>query len=175
MSLIIKDTHSRRELREIKRLYKKAFPRCERKPFSMIMRMRRAGKCDILHLSDSDGFLGLCITVSGEGIVLIDYFAVNEERRGRGHGSLMMREVIKRYTGWGIFLEIERPMGDGGITDRRLSFYLRQGYLELGVSARLFGIDMILLGINCTLDFDAYREFYCKNIGEFARSHITRI
>ena len=141
----------------------------------MIMRMRKQGKCDVWYFRDEGGFLGLGITVKDDGLVLIDYFAVAEGRRGTGKGSLMMKELIKQYTGWGIFLEIERPLGDGGVTDRRLSFYLRAGYRELGVSARLFGVDMILLGIDSSLDFEGYREFYCRNIGEFARKHITEI
>ena len=171
----IKEKLSFFELLQIKRLYKSAFPRKERKPFSMIMRMRKKGKCDVLHFSDGEGFLGLTVTVRGEGIVLVDYFAVADGRRGEGRGSLMMRKLIERYTGWGIFLEIERPLGDGGVTDRRLSFYLRAGYRELGVSVCLFGVDMILLGINCELNFDGYRDFYCRNIGEFARRFITEL
>ena len=35
------------EYLRIKKLYKKAFPRCERKPFSIIKRMKSAGKTDI--------------------------------------------------------------------------------------------------------------------------------
>ncbi len=175
MSVALKNKQTRRELGRIKKLYKSAFPLSERKPFSMILKMRKRGKSDIWHFSDEDGFLGLATTVRGEGTVLIDYFAVSEERRGSGAGSAMMRELIKQYTGWGIFLEIERPQGDGGVTDRRLAFYERAGYSKMDVAVKLFGVDMILLGIDCELDFEEYRDFYCRNIGTFAYSHIKEL
>ena len=174
MNFSVTDTLTHRQLREVKRLYRRAFPKEERKPFSVILKLRKAGKCDILHFSSGKEFLGLAITVKGDGLVLVDYFAVEEGKRGSGIGSAMMREVLQRYTGMGVFLEIEEPKGDGGVTDRRLSFYKRAGYSELSVSVKLFGVDMILLGVECSLCFEDYRAFSCENIGRFAYNHIKK-
>ena len=175
MKLSVTDNPTRKEMREVKRLYRRAFPKSERKPFSMILKLRKAGKCDILHFSEDSGFRGLAITVKGDGLVLVDYFAVAEGKRGVGIGGEMMRMLLSRYTGMGVFLEIEEPKGDGGVTDRRLSFYERAGFRDLSVSVKLFGVDMILLGVDCTLGFESYRAFYCDNIGRFAYNHIKKI
>ena len=175
MQINVTDTLTRGQMRKIKRLYRRAFPKEERKPFGIILKLRKMGKCDILCFSSENKFLGLAITVKEEGLVLIDYFAVAEGKRGMGIGSAMMEKLLSRYTGKGVFLEIEKPKGDGGITDKRLAFYKRAGYTELSVSVKLFGVDMILLGIDCSLDFYGYRDFYCRNIGQFAFSHIEKI
>ena len=46
---------------------------------------------------------------------------------------------------------------------------------ELGTAAKLFGVDMELLGYDCSLTFDEYREFYRTNYGEFAAKNIRHI
>ena len=175
MRIRITDKLTGRQMREVKKLYQRAFPKEERKPFALILKLRREGRCEILHFSLDNEFLGLAITIRGEGLVLVDYFAVTEERRGQGVGSLMMEEVLERYTGMGVFLEIECPKGDGGLTDRRLEFYRRAGYRELSVRVKLFGVDMILLGVRCTLSFEEYLDFYCKSVWHLAYKHIFNL
>ena len=39
--------------------------------------------------------------------------------------------------------------------------------------ANLFGVNMELLGVNCQLSFEEYRDFYLNNYGRFAYDHIT--
>ena len=162
----------------IKRLYRRAFPKCERKPFSIIKEMSAKGKSDIWYFSDKDGFAGLITTINGSDTVLIDYLAVNEKRRGQGLGSEMLRLFFEKYSDFGIFLEIERPdesAKNNGERLRRREFYLRAGLTPMNTYAKLFGVDMELLGLNCQLDFDSYRNFYLKNYGKFAYDHISKI
>ena len=163
---------------QIKRLYREAFPKCERKPFSIIKKMTKAGKSDIWYFSDEDGFAGLITTINGSDTVLIDYLAVCRKRRGKGLGSEMLRLFFEKYSDFGVFLEIERPDEKAENNEERLrrrEFYLRAGFTPMNTYAKLFGVDMELLGVNCQLDFDSYRNFYLTNYGRFAYDHISKI
>lgn len=162
----------------IKRLYKKAFPKEERKPFSIILKMQKKGKTDLWYFEEDGRFLGMAATINGEDEVLIDYFAVSGKMRSLGYGTRMLKELVAHYSPRGVFLEIERPSEDAENQEQRLrrkDFYLRAGFVEMGTSAKLFGVDMELLGIGCRLDFDEYRNFYLENYGRFAYDNIKQL
>ena len=159
-------------------LYREAFPKYERKPFSVIKKLEMEGRGDVLYLEENGRFLGMATTVRRGDLVLIDYFAVRRKIRGQGFGSRMLREIIDRYTPRGVFLEIERISDDAPNREereRRKKFYERLGFSSMGVFVELFGVPMELLGYNTTLTFSEYLDFYTENIGEFARKHIKEL
>ena len=163
------------EFIKIKKLYKKAFPRSERKPFSLIKRMQKLGKTDIWYFSDKKGFLGFATTINSPDIILIDYFTVLGKRRGAGNGTKMLKSLIGHYSGRGIFLEIEIPDERAENYEERIKrkrFYMNAGLSPMNTKAKLFGVDMELMGIGCSLDFDEYRNFYKDNYGVFAYNNI---
>ena len=167
-----------KELFEIKRLYRKAFPKCERKPFSLIMKWYKKGKSDIWYFCDEKGFLGFSTTINGEREILIDYFTVDEKRRGNGNGTKMIKALLENYAPLGVFLEIE--MLDEKADNytqrvRRRKFYLAAGLEPLGTYAKLFGTDMELLGVRCSMDYEKYRSFYLENYGKFAYDNIKKV
>ena len=161
----------------IRLLYQEAFPRCERKPFSIIREMAKRGKTDLWYFEDDDGYAGLCATINGTDKILIDYLAVAKKRRGTGVGSRMLSALLDHYKDYGVFLEIEE-LDESADNDaervRRKEFYLRAGLVPMDTHVKLFGVDMELLGKNCHLDFDEYREFYLNNYGKSAYDHITK-
>ena len=162
---------------KIKGLYRRAFPKCERKPFSIIRKMQKKGKSDIWYFEDETGFLGLATTINSDSIVLIDYFAVTERQRGKGKGAKMLKALISHYAGKAVFLEIEIPYESAeNFAERvkRKNFYINAGLTPMGTTAKLFGVDMELLGVGCTLNFDEYRNFYLENYGKFAYDNITK-
>ena len=166
------------ELLRIKRLYKCAFPIEERKPFSIIRKMQKKGKTDLWYFEDNGKFIGMAATINGEGEILIDYFAVAERARGQGLGTAMLKALIEHYKPKGVFLEIEIPYEHSKNylqRMRRKEFYLRAGLYEMGTRAKLFGVDMELLGVGCNFDFDEYRDFYLVNYGRFAYDNIEKI
>ena len=159
-------------------LYLSAFPKCERKPFSTIHKMQKNGKTDLWYAKKNGRFAGFGTTINGSDIVLLDYFAIAKNRRGKGIGSQMLSELRNLYPGKGFFLEIEKVYPDAQNfeeTSRRKQFYLSNGMKEMGTDAKLFGIDMELLGFDCQLSFDEYRDFYRTNYGEFAAENIRHI
>ena len=162
----------------LKRLYRRAFPIEERKPFSIIMKMQRLEKSDVWYFEEGGAFLGLATTINGADRILIDYFAVSEKERGKGNGRKMLKALIDHYSPKGVFLEIEIPYEDSKNYQeriRRKSFYLGVGLVEMGTRAKLFGVDMELLGTGFSMTFDEYRSFYLENYGRFAYDNIKPV
>jgi len=159
----------------IYRLYQSAFPASEKKPFSMIVSMHKKGKSDVWYCEKDGKFAGLVITINGADKILIDYLAVNGKRRGQGLGSGILQAMRQIYAGKGVFLEIEIVDENAENYEerkRRKQFYLANGMTEMNVFVELFGVDMELLGYDCSLTFEEYREFYRTNYNEWAASHI---
>lgn len=158
------------------RLYLTSFPRPERKPLSVILNMYRRGKTDVWCILEKGMFLGFAATLNGDGLIMLDYFAVEKRHRGRGVGTAALRGILKLYRDQGFFLEIERPTEDApnrAEREKRKQFYLACGLQPLNVRANVFGISMELLGTNCSLDFPRYHAFYRDNYTPRALAHIT--
>ncbi len=157
------------------RLYRSAFPREERKPFTIIRRMFREGKTDVWCICREDKFCGMATTVNGRGLILLDYLAVDNQVRGQGVGSEALAMLQQRYAGCGLFVEIESTREAGPDQSQRLrrkAFYRRGGMEPLGVRADVFGVKMELMGSRCRLDFEGYRGFYEEFYSPWAAKHI---
>jgi GNAT superfamily N-acetyltransferase len=160
----------------IRLLYRRAFPRYERKPFKIIRNMQREGRTDVW-LAEKDGrFAGLAATINSDAVILLDYLAVHEKLRDQGVGSAMLQALLTLYEGRGLFVEIEAADRDDpdGFKARRKAFYLRNGLSDMHVIAILFGVRMELLGRGCAMDFDGYRAFYHDHYNAWAAEHVVR-
>ena len=163
---------------KIYRLYKKAFPKNERKPFSIIRFMQKKGKTDVWYLENDGTFVGFTTTINGSDLILLDYLAVDEKNRGKGIGTEMLKLLRKQYKGKGVFLEIEQLCADAPNAEeriRRKRFYISCGMRELNVYAHVFGVEMELLGWDCAMNYDDYQSFYRDNYGEFAAGNIKMV
>ena len=160
-------------------LYRKAFPREERKPFSIIVNMHCKGKTDVWLLRKDGRFAGFATTINAENLILLDYLAVSEKMRGSGVGSAALHQLRTSYAGKGLFVEIESTCEKNAENPeeraRRKQFYIGNGMQPMNVFARVFGVEMELLGYDCTLDFAQYREFYRTQYSEFAAKNILPV
>ena len=160
------------------RLYVAAFPASERKPFSVICKMWRAGKTQVFCIRQNGMFAGMLTTIQSPDLILLDYFAVAENMRGKGVGTAALREFLSQNPDTGIFLEIEstKEAGPGGESrEKRKQFYENCGLKSLNVYAEVFGVPMELLGRGCKLDFDGYYAFYRDQYSPWAAKHIRRM
>lgn len=158
------------------RLYKSAFPASERKPFSIIVNMYHKGRSDVWCIESGGKFAGLAMTINGESLVLLDYFAVDQTRRGEGIGSAALGQLQKIYGGKGLIVEIESTLEPADNRDERLRrkrFYLSNGMRELNVTPILFGVKMELLGSGCQLDFEGYQAFYRDHYSPWAAKNVV--
>ena len=162
---------------EIYKLYQKAFPRSEKKPFSMIFKMYRKGITDVWRFTRNGKFAGLIITINGENHILLDYLAVDEQQRGTGIGSEILQLMRNHYAGKGVFLEIEsvyEACDNNAERVRRKHFYEKSGMTSMEVFVWLFGVKMELMGFDCRLSFEEYHDFYRDNYNQWAADHIQK-
>ncbi len=169
---------SEAEWSELEMLYRSAFPDNERKPFEMIREKYRQNVTDVWVIEDAEEFSGFAITMNGEDLVLLDYFAICEEKRGQGLGGKSLQALQELYRGKRFFLEVESlkvPADNMEERCRRKQFYLGNGMKELGVYAKLFGVEFELLGYECEVDFQAYFSLYDKVYGKYASQFLEEL
>ena len=156
-------------------LYRRSFPRSERKPFGIILKKYRAGMTDIWCIQQLGHFLGFAATMNSPRLVMLDYLAISKKHRDRGIGTAAMKQLMDRYSDRGFLLEIESPFEPGPdriLRQKRKQFYVNCGMEPLGIMAQVFGVNMELLGKNCRLTFDDYRNFYRDFYRPQAAKHI---
>lgn len=156
-------------------LYRRSFPRAERKPFLTILKKYRSGMTDIWCILEDSRFLGFAATMNSPKLVMLDYLAVSPNCRGQGIGTVAMKELMARYADREFILEIESPYEPGpdqGLRQKRKQFYVNCGMKPLHVMAEVFGIRMELLGQNTDIDFQRYRDFYHDFYMPWAAKHI---
>lgn len=164
-----------RQWTDIYTLYQKAFPKSEKKPFWLIVKMVRKGSSHVWRFTRNGEFAGLIITINGEKHILLDYLAVEESRRGTGIGTEILQLMRSHYAGKGIFLEIESVYEDCGNREQRIRrkhFYEKCGMTSMEVFVWLFGVKMELMGFDCRLSYEDYHAFYRDNYNRWAADHI---
>lgn len=154
------------QIKQIKSLYRQAFPAAERKPFFLIQSKCREGVVEMLSIEGQGGiFLGLAIVMLDGDIALLDYFAISPECRGSGAGTAAFGLLRKRYEQKRFILEIESTEAapDDEIRKqrcRRKNFYLRNGMTVLPFTVKVFGVDMEMLSHGCNVSFSEYKGVY---------------
>ena len=164
---IIKATDEKR-LKIIEDLYLRAFPKAERKPFSLMVKKQLEGTMEILSIEEENAFLGLAIFAHDKDIALLDYFAISDEMRGQGIGSRAIKALQKIYAGKRFVLEIEttkKPCNDLELREHRKAFYLRNGLHTMDFDVMLFGVEMEMLSNADHLNFDEYLDVYKNACG----------
>lgn len=162
---------------DIYKLYQKAFPRSEKKPFSMIISMHRKGASDVWRFTRDGKFAGLIITINGKDHILLDYLAVDGKQRGTGIGTEILQLMRSHYAGKGVFLEIESVYEDCDNKHervRRKHFYEKCGMTSMEVFVWLFGVKMELMGFDCRISYEEYHAFYRDNYNQWAADHIQK-
>ena len=122
-------TFSDANMREIQDLYESAFPRDERRDFSVFLNLLKSDSRFRVRIG-TDGECGrfLCfISYWNFGdFCYIEHFAVVPELRGHGIGKAAMRDFFNN-AGKRVILEVEPPAD--GITRRRIALYESMGYV----------------------------------------------
>ena len=169
---------NRRERKLMKKLYLRAFPKAERKPFSAMCRMAAKGMMEMLIIADQGYMVGLAITARYQDLVLLDYFAVSEAFRGQNYGSRALEMLKKRYEDQRFLLEIETPderASNQAQRIRRKNFYLRGGMKETGIQVSLCGVHMELMSDGKEVSFEEYHDIYKNAVNPVFARKITRI
>lgn len=113
-------------------LYETAFPFCERRLETDIKNaMYHPDFYYVCAYSDSGDFVGIIMYWKTSYFVYIEHFAINEEFRGRGFGTKILKDFIANFGAVPIILEIEPPIDDA--TNARKRFYKNLGFTQIDV------------------------------------------
>ena len=162
-TMILNDKPSKENMKKLKKLYERTFPRAEKKPFSLIVRLAKEGKTKIYAAEENGEFLGLAIMVMHSGVALLDYLAIEENRRNKGVGGQVIEALKVIYKDSKFILEIEdtdKDIPEREMRMRRKKFYLSHGLLVMPYKICLFGVDMEVLCYGGEIDFDEYHAVY---------------
>ena len=160
------------------RLYERSFPRLERKPVSSLERTYAEGKNAILAVTDGEEFVGLAILMTDGRCTLLDYLAIEPEKRDRGYGSQVLRRLLTEYSELPLLVEIERAdesAADNAERLRRRAFYLRNGMESSGVCVWLFQVEYELLCANGSVSYEQYRALLTDCMGGRIKPFLHRI
>ncbi len=171
--------YSNEILEKLRSLYMSTFPKEERKPFEMMLEKQREGLMELHAIVDEDDeFIGLAIMVLYEGTALLDYFAVEEDKRSRGYGTAALGELQEKYADMRFFLEIEstsEECADKALRKRRKSFYKRNGFGEMDYEVCLFGVNMEVLTHGSKISFEEYYNIYESVFGSRVSGNVSLI
>lgn len=150
-------------------LYEEAFPEEEKKPADLLEELQKQGKMELLAIEESGEFIGLAMNMLTEKTALLDYFAIDPNKRNGGYGSRAVRALQKRFENQKYIFEIELQDEDAPNAEdrkRRKAFYLRNGLKETGVFANVYQTDFELLTPDGKLTFDEYVGMLLAILGE---------
>lgn len=177
MNIHIVKQLTRMQMKDLKRLYRDAFPANEKKPFWLIRKKQWEGVTEILGLvNEENRLVGEIITIAWQNLLLVDYFAIVEDVRGQGCGKQAIRLLQERYKDKKILLEIETPeisCQNRQERARRKHFYQSCGMESMNYHVRLFGVEMEIMTYQCQVSFEEYHEIFTGVYGKrFAKNVI---
>ena len=134
---------------ELRRLYESAFPDEERIPWEDLLRLVREMPLEFADYRDGKELIGITILYPRTRLSWFWYFAVPEEKRGRGIGQRILTALLARYEGRSAVLDMEDPAQPGAPNAaqrrRRRDFYLRNGFRETGVGKTFGPVSMTMM------------------------------
>ena len=141
---------ARKYKKQIKHLYKSAFPRNERAPLPLLFHRTDNGKDYFYAVIDKSEFIGLVYTIITEKLVYVFFLAVTEDKRGMGYGTKILDSIKEMYPNRAVILLIEdtKDKNADNIDERikRLGFYEANGFKQLNISINEAGVAYELLG-----------------------------
>ena len=151
---------TRQELKEIYENHmKNDFPEDELKPLSIIEARYKKNQNHCLVYLEHDVIKGYAVVESGGQCLLMDYFAVIKPFRNQGTGTLFlkeMREYFKEYDA--LFVESECAYDE--ISQKRLDFYQKTGFVLSGTQVHLYHVDyeLMVCSIRRKIEIDEVRS-----------------
>jgi len=167
----------RLDIEQIRQVYLeymvKDFPDDELKPLKMIEQSYAEGIYESYGLFEKEILCGYAYFVKvaaehGKSDYIFDFFAIREDLRDKGYGTLFLGLLKNCFTDANSMLgEVENPdyaedEEEKKVRLRRLDFYLRNGIVDTGVTVQLFGVEYRVLEVPLTRSHEAdeVREIY---------------
>ena len=172
MITIKKINGNRQEYKNIKATYIEAFPNDERAPYYLLTRKARKDYVDFFSIYDDKEWAGFFYVVKKAKLAYVFYFAITLKKRGQGLGSSALKELIKLYDGYRLFLaieEIDEKYSNYNERIKRKNFYENVGFKDLATKVREGYVRYDLYGVGGEVKPYEYRELMYMWAGPFLR------
>ena len=158
----------------IYKLYLDAFPEVERKPFDAMVKKMEEGKLEFVAIEDDNGeFVGFGISILYDRYALLDYFAIEESKRGNGYGRQALMCFKERYSDKLFLLEIESTFDKSDNAEdrlRRKHFYLSCGMVCMPYIVNFLGTLMEVLTFGDEITYEEHKSIYSNSFdGDIAK------
>jgi GNAT superfamily N-acetyltransferase len=163
-------------LKEIRRLYDASFPDDERIPWKRIFAMLGETRRMYAYYDDAL-FVGLGYLFIHKNIAYLGYLAVEEELRGRGYGSEILRCILQEMKAYKTVIDIEVVDEKAENYEERLkrkNFYLHSGFEPTGVGYYFYNVDYELLSANGRVSAEEYRNLILEHWGPIAANAVFK-
>lgn len=135
---------------KIKKLFLSAFPPEERPPFFIMQWRAKRGKGQMLAARDGETFVGFAYLICHEDLAYLFFLAIEDDQRGMGYGSAILKALRERCKGKRLFLareQLDEKAPNYAQRVRRHSFYLRSGFADLPCRIQEGGVVFDAMGI----------------------------
>ena len=149
-----------RDIGRVEALNERAFPENERRSLGPIME-DKSGAAQCTAFYDGDEFVGFACVLRWGDIDHLIYFAVEEDRRGRGCGAMILEGLFTAGRRLIADLEDDVPgTKDIGMRRRRMGFYRRCGFERTQVRYRWRDEDYVILSRGGDITGEEFGEFW---------------
>lgn len=165
---------SQKDIKKIKELYKKSFPKIERIPFSFMLLFSKKKEVKFNAYYIENNFCGFCYYIMHKGMIFISYLAVSENMRSKGVGSKILG-YIKQEEKKSIVITLESldiiDCDNRQEREKRFSFYIKNGYVLQNIKVRERGelMDVMSNGDFNLVEFFDFIEQYAKGYIEIEK------
>ena len=125
---------------DISSLYLSAFPDNERPPLDYFYKaINRYESNVVIGYYDKNDFIGFVYLTYYKDIIYVVYFAISEEKRNKGYGSFILKDIKDCNPNYTILLcyeEVDEKYSDYELRKRRENFYKRNGFVPNHLKAQ---------------------------------------
>lgn len=146
-------------LNEIKNLYMTAFPENERCEFNYLLNSRYSDY-EMFAITTENHFVGFIFIVFYKDIAYVNYFAIKEEFRNCGYGSMALGLIKEQFQNFNIMLSIEKPVTE--IQKRRLKFYERNDFVTTDFELKSNNVEFQVMCYG-NYNFESLLQFFKLN------------
>lgn len=165
-------------LPRVRELYVQAFPGNERMPFRMLANTGDPDSELTVFLKDDDIFAGFARMFHHPeaSTSFLSYLAIEEDLRGQGYGTEILKQLCQEHRDRKIVLDIEEVIPQAENYEerkQRRQFYLERGFTDLNLRYMFYNVKYELLGTNGQMTLpefhDLIRHFWGRTAAALVR------
>lgn len=138
--VVAKNFHDKQKINDLMR---EAYDERERMGFCLLNLLAKRKNTTMYAIYYKERFIAMTIITAHKDMAYVLYLATVASERDKGYGAMILQQIKQIYSGYRITLTanaLKEGEGEDSFTARRLAFYKRNGFLELGFKVRLAGV-----------------------------------